>query len=172
MIIHTAAEDPTTKANAFRVPPYNYLNWQKMRGLGVFTIEDMIKEWRYYLIFLKNKGIKNTTLAQVVRKLVMELELKITEVELIRDCEKKLLESQVLKACNLYLKHIKMDRYRIKYLVDCFLSTTAKKQREKSTSSDSETDTKHQKQRASRISSREKEVKMDRVIELKNGSHL
>ncbi len=46
------------------------------------------KEWRCYLIFLKNKGHKNATLAQVARKLVMELEPKITEVELIRDCEK------------------------------------------------------------------------------------
>ncbi len=85
------------------------------------------KEWRCYLIFLKNKGTKNTTLAQVARKLVMELEPKITEVELIRDREEKPLESQALKACNLYLKHIKMDRCRIKYLVECFPSNTAKR---------------------------------------------
>ncbi len=111
------------------------------------------KEWRCYLIFLKNKGTKNTTLAQVARKLVMELELKSTKVELIRDHEKKPLESQALKACNLYLKHIKMDRYRISYLVDCFPSTTAKRQREKSASSDSETDIKHQNRKASCTSS-------------------
>ncbi len=61
----------------------------------------------------------------------MELEPKITEVRLIRDHEKKPFESQALKACNLYLKHIKMDRYRIKYLVDCFPSNPAKRQREK-----------------------------------------
>ncbi len=102
------------------------------------------KEWRCYLIFLKNKSTKNTTLAQVARKLVMELEPKITDVELIRDHEKKSFESQTLKACNLYLKHIKMERYRIQYLVDCLPSNTAKRQREKSASSDSETDTKHQ----------------------------
>ncbi len=48
------------------------------------------KEWRCYLIFLKNKGTKNTTFAQVARKLVIELEPKITEVKLIRDREKKL----------------------------------------------------------------------------------
>ncbi len=67
------------------------------------------KEWRCYLIFLKNKGTKNTTSAQVARKLMIEFETNITEVKLIRDCEKK-----ALKACKLYLKHIKMDRYRIK----------------------------------------------------------
>ncbi len=39
----TAAEHPRSKANAFRVLPYNSLNWQIMRGLGVFTIKDMIK---------------------------------------------------------------------------------------------------------------------------------
>ncbi len=74
----------------------------------------------------------------------MEIETKITEGELIRDHEKKHLEPQALKACNLYLKHFKMDRYRIKYLVDCFLSNPAKRQREKSASSDLETDTKSQ----------------------------
>ncbi len=68
----------------------------------------------------------------------MELEPRIIEVELIRDREKKPLESQTLMACNLYLKHIKMDRYRIKSLVECFPSSTAKRQREKCGSSDSE----------------------------------
>ncbi len=72
---------------------------------------------------------------------MMELEPKISEVELIRDHEKQPLEPQALKACNLYFKHIKTDRYRIKYLVDCFPSNPAKRQKEKSASSDSETDT-------------------------------
>ncbi len=74
----------------------------------------------------------------------MEREPKITEVELIRDREKKPLEPQALKACNLFLKHIKTDRYRIKYFVDRFPSNLAKRHREKSVSSDSETDFKHQ----------------------------
>ncbi len=43
VIMDTAAEDPRTKANAFRVPPYNSKNWQIMIDLGVFTIKDMIK---------------------------------------------------------------------------------------------------------------------------------
>ncbi len=111
------------------------------------------KEWRCYLIFLKNEGHKNANSAQVARKRVMELEPKITEVELIRDSEKKPLESQALKASNLYLKHIKMDRYKIKYLVDCFPCHPAKRQREKSASSDLETDSKRQNRRASRTSS-------------------
>ncbi len=111
------------------------------------------KVWRCFLIYFKNKDYKTATLAQVVRKLVMELEPKITEVELIRDLEKNPLEPQALKACNLYFKHIKMDRFRIKYLVDCFLSNPAKRQREKSVSSDSETDIKRQNRSASRISS-------------------
>ncbi len=64
----------------------------------------------------------------------MELEPKITKVELIRDREKNPLEQQALKACNLYLKHIKMYICRNKYLVDCFPSNPAKRQREKSVS--------------------------------------
>ncbi len=43
VIIDTAAEHPRTKANVFRLPQYNSPNWQIMRGLGVFTIKDMIK---------------------------------------------------------------------------------------------------------------------------------
>ncbi len=103
------------------------------------------KEWGCFLIYL--------TLAQVARKLVMEFDPKITEVELIREHEKNLLEPKALKACNLYLKHIKMDRFRIKYLVDCFPSNPAKRQREKSASSDLETDSKCQNRRASCTSS-------------------
>ncbi len=43
MIMDTAAEDPRTKANAFRVPPYDSQNWQIMRELDVFTIKEMVK---------------------------------------------------------------------------------------------------------------------------------
>ncbi len=61
--------------------------------------------------------IEMQTLAQVARKLVMELEPKIAEVKLIRDCEKNPLEPTAKKEAKLYLNHIKMDTYRIKYLV-------------------------------------------------------
>ncbi len=43
VIMDTAAEDPRTKANAFRMPLYDSHNWKIMRDLGVFTIKDMIK---------------------------------------------------------------------------------------------------------------------------------
>ncbi len=78
------------------------------------------------------------------RKLVMELESRIAEVELIRDHEKNPLEPTAMKEAKLYLNHIKMDRYRIKYIVDCFPSNTAKRQCDKSASSDSGSDVKHQ----------------------------
>ncbi len=39
----TAAEDPRTKANAFRIPLFDSQNWQKMSDLGTFTIMDMVK---------------------------------------------------------------------------------------------------------------------------------
>ncbi len=45
-------------------------------------------EWRCYLVYLKNQELKEVTLAKTARKLVMELEPKITKVELIRDHEK------------------------------------------------------------------------------------
>ncbi len=92
----------------------------------------------------------------------MELELKITEVELIRDSEKNLLESQALKALRLYLKLIKQDRYKIKNLVECFPPGPAKKKHDQSVSSDSEADNKRQNRRASRNSSRESVAKTDR----------
>ncbi len=60
----------------------------------------------------------------------MEIEPKITEVELIRDHEKNPLEPQALKECKLYLNLIKTDRYRIKNLVECFPPNPAKRQRE------------------------------------------
>ncbi len=101
-------------------------------------------EWRVYLLHLtSSSSYKNATLAQVSRKLVMELEPKITEVELIRDHEKKPLEPQALKECKLYLSLTKADRHKIKNLVNCFPPNPAKRQREKSGTSDSETDTKH-----------------------------
>ncbi len=51
------------------------------------THRKMENEWRCYLIYLKNAEHKEITLTQMARKLVMELEPKITEVELIRDLE-------------------------------------------------------------------------------------
>ncbi len=102
------------------------------------------KEWRCYLMYLNNEDRKNATLVTIARKLVMEFEPKITEVESIRDSEKNPLSHQGLKACNLYLKHIKTYRIRIEGLVDCFLVKGSKRHREKSVSSDSETDVKHQ----------------------------
>ncbi len=66
-------------------------------------------EWRCYLVYLKNQECKEVTLAQMARKVVMELKPKITEVELIRDHEKNHLEPQALKALRLYLKHNKQD---------------------------------------------------------------
>ncbi len=43
----------------------------------------MENEWRCYLINLKNEERKEITLSKIARKLVMELEPKITDVELI-----------------------------------------------------------------------------------------
>ncbi len=62
----------------------------------------------------------------------MELEPKITVVDLVKDHEKKPLEPQAFKACNLYLKHIKTERYKIKALLECFPSNPTKGQIEKS----------------------------------------
>ncbi len=39
----TIAEDPRTKANAFRVPPFESQNRQKLKNLGSFSIKDMVK---------------------------------------------------------------------------------------------------------------------------------
>ncbi len=64
----------------------------------------------------KNIDRKNITLAQVAKWLVMELKMKITEMELITYCEKNPLESQALKALKLYLQQIEQYRYKIKYL--------------------------------------------------------
>ncbi len=91
-------------------------------------------EWRCYLVYLKNQEHKEVTLAQTARKLVMELEPKITEVELIRDREKNPLEPRALKAPRLYLKRIKQDRYKIKNLVECLPPSTAKRKHETSAS--------------------------------------
>ncbi len=117
-------------------------------------------EWRCYLIYLKNQECKEVTLAQTARKLVMDLEPKITEVVLIRDREKNPLEQQALKALGLYLKLIKQDRYKIKN--ECFPPSSAKRKHERYVSSDSVTDGKRQNRRASRDSSRESVVKTDR----------
>ncbi len=39
----TVAKDPRTKANAFRVPPFDSQNWHKMMELSTFTIKDIVK---------------------------------------------------------------------------------------------------------------------------------
>ncbi len=119
-------------------------------------------EWRCYLIYLKNAERKKITLTQMARTLTMELEPKITKVELIRDREKNPFESQALKALRLYLKLIKQASFKIKTLVECFPPSTAKRKHERSASSDSEADVKRQNRRASRNSSRESVAKTDR----------
>ncbi len=102
------------------------------------------REWRCYLLYLINRGKKYATLAEVARKLVMELEPKNAKVELIRDHDKNNLEPTAMKEAKLYLNHIKMDRYRIKYIVDCFPSNMVKRQHDKSASLDSGSDVKRQ----------------------------
>ncbi len=92
----------------------------------------------------------------------MELEPKIAQVELITDCEKSPLEPTTNKEAKLYLNHIKMDIYRIKYLVNFSQSYMAKRQEDKSASSDLGTDVKHQNQRSFHTSSPEREGKMDK----------
>ncbi len=101
-----------------------------------------LNEWRYYLIYDKNAECKEITLAKMARKLVMELELKITEVELISDRVKKPLESRALKELRLYLKLIKQDRYKIKNFVECFPPGPVKRKHDQFVSSDSEADVK------------------------------
>ncbi len=119
-------------------------------------------EWRCYLTYLKNQERKEVTLAQTARKLVVELEPKIMEVKLIRDREKNHLDQQDLKALRLYLNLIKQDRYKIKNLVECFPPRSARRKHERSVSSDSVIEGKRQNRRASRNSSRESIIKMDR----------
>ncbi len=67
-----------------------------------------------------------------------------------------------MKEAKLYLNHIKMNRYRIKYLVDCFPSNTAKRQWDKSASSDLGNDIKRLNQRSFYTSSPQREGKMDK----------
>ncbi len=100
------------------------------------------KEWRAYLLYLVDKDHKKSTLAQVARKLVKELEPKISEMELIIDHEKEPLSAKAMKHVKLYLTKIKQDRFKIKFLVDCFPAYSAKQARDKSASSDSGSDIK------------------------------
>ncbi len=142
-------------------PSYLLMDTVKIRHeLKPYSLTD--NEWRCYLIYLNNQECKEVTLAQMARKLVMDLEQKITEVELIRDREKNPLEQQALKALRLYLKLIKQDRYKIKNLFECFPPSSAKRKHERSVSSDSVIDCKRQNRRASGNSSRESVVKTDR----------
>ncbi len=48
VILDTAAEDPRTKGNAFRVSPNDSQNWKIMRELDVFTIKEMVKAMAGY----------------------------------------------------------------------------------------------------------------------------
>ncbi len=40
IIMNMMAEDPRTKANAFRVPPYDSKEWDTMLSVDIFTIKD------------------------------------------------------------------------------------------------------------------------------------
>ncbi len=114
-------------------------------------------DWRCYLIYLKNAEHKGITLAQMATKLVMELEPKITEVELIRDHEKNPLESQALKALRLY-----QDRYMIRNLAEYFSPGPENRKHDQSVSAGSEADVKCRNRRASRNFSLEYVAMMDR----------
>ncbi len=103
-----------------------------------------------------NKDPKRSTLVQVSRKLVKELEPKISEMELIIDCEKQPLSAKAMKHAKLYFTKIKQDRFKIKFFVDCFPAYSAKWAKDKSVSSDSGSDIKCQDQRSSTSSSKEK----------------
>ncbi len=127
--------------------------------LSLYVLSD--REWRCYLLYLVNQDPKKLNLPQLARRLVKELE--IFEVELIIDHEKDPLSIKAMKEAKLYLVKIKQDRFKIKFLVDCFPAYSAKWPREKSGSSDSDTDNKHQDRRASGSSSKgDVEVKTDR----------
>ncbi len=136
------------KLEADELDPSGYLvDMVKVRQeLSPYGLSD--KEWRCYLLHLVNTDRKNATLPQIAMKLVKELEPKISEEELIRDREKNPLEPKAMKGAKLYLSLIKQDRYKNKFLVDCFLANSAKRQQAKSASSDSGNDTKRQNQRA------------------------
>ncbi len=41
VIMYTMAEDPRTKANAFRVPPYDSKKWDTMLSVSTCTIKNM-----------------------------------------------------------------------------------------------------------------------------------
>ncbi len=89
--------------------------------------------------------------------------MKISEVELIIDFEKDPLSPKAIKEEKLFLVKMKQDRYKIKFVVDCFPAYSAKRPREKFGSSDSDTGTKHQNRRASLSTSKgNAEAKMDR----------
>ncbi len=62
------------------------VNIVKMRHkLSPYGLSDI--EWRYYLLHLVKLNPKKSTLPQIARKLVKELETKSSEVELIIDQE-------------------------------------------------------------------------------------
>ncbi len=121
------------------------------------------REWRCYLLYLVNQDPKKLILPQLASRLVKELETKISEVELTIDLEKDPLSIKMMKEAKLYFVKMKQERFKIKFLVDCFPVYSAKLPREKSGSSDSDSGTKHQDRRASRSSIKgDIEVKTDR----------
>ncbi len=52
------------------------------------------REWRAYLLYVVNKEPKKSTLGQISRKLVKEMEPKISEIELTIDHEKETLSAK------------------------------------------------------------------------------
>ncbi len=77
-----------------------------------------------------------------------ELEPKISKMELNVDREKEPLSAKAMKHAKLYLTKIKQDRFKIKFLVDCFPAYTNKWSRDKSASPDNGTDIKRQGRRS------------------------
>ncbi len=110
---------------------------------------------RCYLVYLINQDHKKLTLPFIARRQVKELENETSKDELTIDHEKDPLSTKVMKEAKLYLTKIKQDSFKIKFLVDCFHASSAKRPRKKSGSSDSntDTDTEHQDRRASSSSS-------------------
>ncbi len=88
------------------------------------------------------------TLPLLSTTLVKELETKISEAELTTHREKDPLSTKEIKV------GMKQDRYKIKFLIECFPAYSAKRPTEKSGSLDSDTGTKCQDRRASRSTSK------------------
>lgn len=83
--------------------PSDYLvnNVKVRHKLSPYGLSD--QEWRCYLLHLVNQDPKKLTLPQVARKLVKELEMKTSDVELTIDYEKDPLSTKAMKEAKLYL---------------------------------------------------------------------